>query len=157
MKFLLSVLFIAFACQMNAQISFNTGDADLDADLNVINTSAKTDLTAFKTDLMNTFGVTSKNIDYMVSINMEPGEMFLALEISVAVNKPIEEVIDVYEQNRDKGWGYIAQQMGIKPGSPEFHALKEKSKTKKDNTSKTNNGGNSDNNNGKGNTSKKKK
>ena len=49
----------------NAQISFNTGDVDFDADLNIINTNAKGDLTAFKADLTATFGVSTKNIDYM--------------------------------------------------------------------------------------------
>ena len=28
------------------------------------------------------------------------------------------------ERNRGQGWGVIAQRMGIKPGSAEFHALK---------------------------------
>ncbi|MBK6525331.1 MAG: hypothetical protein IPG07_07100 [Crocinitomicaceae bacterium] len=49
----------------------------------------------------------------MLSINMEPAEIYFALEISVA-NKPIETVIDTYEANRDKGWGFIAQELGIK-------------------------------------------
>jgi hypothetical protein len=33
-------------------------------------------------------------------------------------------VVDVYKKNRGKGWGVIAKSLGIKPGSPEFHALK---------------------------------
>ena len=78
----------------------------------------------------------------MISVNMEPAEMYLALEISSSVNKPVESVIDMYEANRGKGWGYVAQQMGIKPGSPEFHALKGKSKEKKEKSSKNGNVGN---------------
>jgi hypothetical protein len=30
----------------------------------------------------------------------------------------------VYKQSKGKGWGVIAKELGIKPGSPEFHALK---------------------------------
>lgn len=130
-----STLFIALG--VNAQITFNTGDVDFDADLNIINTSAKNDLSLFKTDLTATFGVSTKNIDYMFSINMEPGEIYLALEISASVNRPIEVVIETYEAHRDKGWGYIAQQLGIKPGSEAFHALKGKSKSHKDKVSKS--------------------
>jgi len=152
MKTILLSFIALTSLSMNAQISFNTGDVDFDADLNIINTSAKTDLTTFKADLTATFGVSTKNIDYMFSINMEPGEIYLALEISVSVDKPIETVVETYEANRDKGWGYIAQQMGIKPGSPEFHALKGKSKAHKDKTAKTN--GNNGNSNS---VSKKKK
>jgi hypothetical protein len=76
--------------------------------------------------------------------------MYFALELALAIGKPIEEVVSTYEKNRDKGWGYIAQQMGIKPGSPEFHALKGKSKTKKEKTSKAGiDKGNGNNGNGK--------
>ncbi len=123
----------------------------MDNDLISINTDAKLNLDAFKADLTTTFGVSVKNLDYMVSINMEPAEMYLALEISSSVNKPVESVLDMYEANRDKGWGYVAQQMGIKPGSPEFHALKGKSKTKKENSAKNGNAGNV---NGNGNSNK---
>ena len=151
MKTIILSLIALAALNSNAQIIFNTGDVDFDADLNIINTNAKGDLTAFKADLTTTFGVSTKNIDYMFSINMEPGEIYLALEISASVDKPIETVIETYEANRDKGWGYIAQQMGIKPGSEEFHALKGKSKVHKDKTSKSNG------NNGKGNTVSKRK
>lgn len=146
---------IAFASiHVGAQVTFNTGDVDFDANLNIINTSAKSDLTGFKTDLTATFGVSTKNIDYMFSINMEPGEIYLALEISTAVNKPIETVVASYEANKDKGWGYIAQQMGIKPGSEAFHALKGKSKARKDKATKSTGNGNS---NGKSNNTSKRK
>ncbi len=140
MKKIFVLLLSTLSLGLSAQIDFKTGDVELDADLNSINANAKTDLTAFKADLTASFGVSTKNVDYMLSINMEPAEIYFALEISVAVNKPIETVVDTYEANRDKGWGFIAQELGIKPGSPEFHALKGNSKTKKEKTSKTNNG-----------------
>jgi hypothetical protein len=35
-----------------------------------------------------------------------------------------ERVLAVYKPNRKKGWGAIAKELGIKPGSAEFHALK---------------------------------
>lgn len=131
------LLFATLSVAGYSQIKFGTGDSELDADLNVINTSAKNDMGTFKADLTATFGVSVKNLDYMLSIKMEPAEIYFALEISVAVNKPIETVIDTYEANREKGWGYIAQQLGIKPGSPEFHALKGKSKDKKNKATRT--------------------
>lgn len=33
-------------------------------------------------------------------------------------------------KNKSKGWGLTAKEMGIKPGSPEFKALKQKSREK---------------------------
>jgi hypothetical protein len=37
---------------------------------------------------------------------------------------PIDTVQKNYMANRGQGWGVIAKQLGIKPGSNEFHALK---------------------------------
>ena len=155
MKNIFALVLIIAANSLAAQVEFKTGNTEFDADLNQINASAKLDMPAFKADLTATFGVTPKNIEYMVSINMEPGEMYIALEISSAVNKPIESVIDTYEANRDKGWGFIAKEMGIKPGSPEFHALKGKTKDKKEKAAKSN-GNSSPANVGNGNASRKK-
>jgi len=33
-------------------------------------------------------------------------------------------VADYWQQNHGQGWGVVAQRMGIKPGSAEFHQLK---------------------------------
>ena len=38
---------------------------------------------------------------------------------------PPEHVVDQYRKNKGQGWGVIAKSLGIKPGSAEFHALKE--------------------------------
>ena len=35
-----------------------------------------------------------------------------------------EAIVETYQTNRTKGWGVIAKELGIKPGSAEFHALK---------------------------------
>lgn len=135
MKALLTILLSLSTLLISAQ-EIKTGDAEMDAQLLTYNDVAKADKSGFMSDMQNTFGITQKNLDYMFSINMLPGEIYFALELSVAVGKPIEAVVDFYEANRDKGWGYIAQEMGIKPGSPEFHALKGKVKTKNENASK---------------------
>jgi hypothetical protein len=38
--------------------------------------------------------------------------------------KPPAAVIEIYNKNKGKGWGAVARSLGIKPGSPEFKALK---------------------------------
>ena len=43
---------------------------------------------------------------------------------SRVTNRPIATVEKYYKDNRGQGWGVTAQRLGIKPGSPEFHALK---------------------------------
>lgn len=130
-------IFISFLVTLilqsiSAQISFNTGSVELDADLNIINTNAYNDLTKFKSDLSVSFNVSTATIDNMFSLKMVAGEIYLALEIASLVTKPIDDVIVVYKANKGKGWGVIAQEIGIKPGSDAFHALKGKCKNKKE-------------------------
>lgn len=115
----------------NAQDLYNTGSAELDADLDKINAEANLDFGAFKTNLALSYDVSDKKIDYLsISVKMEPAEIYLALELSKLSGRSIDQVVEVYEVNRDKGWGFIAKELGIKPGSPEFHNLKENTKNK---------------------------
>ncbi len=141
------ILLSIFVGNSFAQIQFKSGDIKLDTDLNSINAEAKLDLGVFKTDLRLKYNVDEKKIDYMsTKLKMQPAEWYFALEIGKYSKKPIDEVLNVYSQNKSKGWGYIAKQMGIKPGSPAFHALKNnasgKSKKVKGNSGNKGNKGN---------------
>lgn len=159
MKSSLLFLFVAITSFSFSQLSFNTGSKELDSDLNSINVSAKADLGGFKVELSKEFGVSTKEIDGLFSIGMEPGEVYLSLEISNISGNSVEKVGQCYKENKGKGWGVIAKEMGIKPGSPEFHQLKGNSKSKKDNGNSKNKGGNGNGNSGKskGNSKGKKK
>ena len=49
------------------------------------------------------------------------GEMWPAtLELSNYLNRPVYDVYSCYNKNKGKGWGVIAKEMGIKPGSDQF-------------------------------------
>lgn len=125
------VFLLFLAVISNAQVSFNTGNAEFDTDLNKINVNAKLDFGAFKTDINLSYNISEKKIDYLsVSVKMEPAEIYLALELSKISGKPIDDVVEIYKVHKNKGWGYIAKQLGIKPGSPEFHKLKGNIKNK---------------------------
>lgn len=151
MKSILSLLFLAFTFQLTAQINFNTGSTELDADLNSINVSAKSDLGLFKKELSADFNVSIKEIDYMFSLNLEPGDVYMSLELGKISNTKPTDVADKYVANKSKGWGAMAKELGIKPGSAEFHELKQSTKNKK---SKNKGSGKS---NGKGNGNGKSK
>ncbi|MEO9533949.1 MAG: hypothetical protein ABJG68_03055 [Crocinitomicaceae bacterium] len=152
MKTTFTLLLVLLSASLTfSQVKFNTGSSELDADINIINTNAKSDLSLFKKDLSAEFSVSLKEIDYMFSLKLEPGDVYLSLEIGkITGNKPTF-VAETYNKNRSKGWGAIAKDLGIKPGSPEFHELKGDSKNKK---SKSNKSGNGNNGNGKGNKKK---
>jgi hypothetical protein len=54
----------------------------------------------------------------------------MAAQMSISIGQPFETVVEKYRVNKSKGWGVIAKEMGIKPGSPEFHAMKKSMKSK---------------------------
>jgi len=127
MKKILSILLVIASFTTFGQISFNTGDAGFDAELNIMNKEATNDLAKFKNNLSVEFGWTMPKIESLLKV-MHPAEAFLTIKISVITKQPVERVHEVYTVNKDKGWGYIAKELGIKPGSAEFHALKGKKK-----------------------------
>lgn len=156
---------IALSAQTSLSFSAKTGDKEFDLTLSDMNTTAKADLPSFKTELSVSFGVTTAKIDKLL-ISMQPAEVYLTLQIGKIVNKPVDDLVVIYKNNKGKGWGVIAKEMGIKPGSKEFHALKGKAKDKnaKVKTNKGNskgngkggNGGGKEKSEGKGNSGKGK-
>jgi len=110
-----------------AQINFKTGDAALETELNQVNAEAKVDLGAFKDKLLIEHGLAGTKVDKLLDI-MQPAEVLLSGRLKDLLGIDIDIVVESYNKNKDKGWGVIAKDLGIKPGSPEFHALKGKSK-----------------------------
>ena len=135
------ILLIAGVTTTSIYAQYNTGDTQLNASLIKIDDDAKLNFSVFKSDLSVTYNVSERKIEsWSVEFGMKAGDIYLALEIGKIAKKPIDDVIKVYQANKTKGWGVIAKQLGIKPGSPEFHALKNStdSKVKKDKRDKSN-------------------
>lgn len=132
MKKLFVIFFSLIVYSASAQISFRTGDVRLDADLNLINSRALADFGSFRGDLVRSYGVSNQKIDHMRgNQNMAPGEIYFALEIAKLGRISIDNVLSIYERDKSKGWGYIAKEAGIKPGSAEFHRLKDNASSNK--------------------------
>ncbi len=132
MKTFFNVVLFSLAVSYNfAQISFNTGDKELEVELNLFNTEAKKDLAKFKENTAKEYSLSKETIQSLLDKKMQPAEILLSIRISLITKKPVVDVVKCYEKNKSKGWGAIAKEMGIKPGSPEFHALKGKSKNGK--------------------------
>ena len=53
-----------------------------------------------------------------------PGDVYFACSIASALGRPCRYVADTWERDHALGWGEVAKNLGIKPGSPEFHRLK---------------------------------
>ena len=51
-----------------------------------------------------------------------PSDAYMVLRLAEMAKLPSARVMSEYKPG--KGWGVVAKNLGIKPGSPEFHALK---------------------------------
>jgi hypothetical protein len=107
----------------------STGDVEMDGVLTNVDVQARQDIGLFKSDVSINFGVPLPKIERSLKI-LSPGDLFMAAQMSVSLNKPFDVVVETYTKNKGKGWGVIAKDMGIKPGSPEFHAMKKSMKSK---------------------------
>lgn len=128
MRYILILLICGF---FNLTAQYNTGDSQLNASLVQIDANASVNFSLFKSDMSTTYNVPETKINtWSVSFGMKAGDIYFALELARITKKPIDEVVKVYTSNKQKGWGAIAKDLGIKPGSPEFHALKGNAGTK---------------------------
>jgi hypothetical protein len=98
--------------------------ADLNDFLRRVNDQAKADMKNFNVKLSAQFGVPVPQVDIIIKSVAAPADAFMVLQLGRMANKPPDAVITTYQANRNKGWGAIAHELGIKPGSAEFHALK---------------------------------
>lgn len=98
--------------------------ADLDSFLGSLNIQARADLNGFSVKLSAQFGIPLPQVQAIVKTVGAPADAFMCLQLSQMANKQPDAVVQVYKGNKGKGWGVIAKELGIKPGSPEFHRLK---------------------------------
>ncbi|TLN20050.1 hypothetical protein FDZ71_04600 [bacterium] len=120
-----------------------------------VSVSASGNIGGFKTDISAEFGVPMPKIDAIIAAVPTPGDAYMVMQISNITRKPPEEVITVYKAKKDKGWGAIAHELGIKPGSDQFHALKNGKYAQKAKGGKGGKGGGNGNGNGGGKGKKK--
>ena len=109
----------------SAKYSAKTGDKSFDTTLGNLNAGAKSDRDNFISDLSLTYGVPKIKIqELMFKVKMAPADVYMTIRIADLIRRPIDVVVGEYKANRGKGWGVIAKNLGIKPGSAAFHALK---------------------------------
>ncbi len=117
----------AAAAQEHYAFGFSprSGDAWVDARLGDMNVFARGDLDGFVDEVVVSFGAPRYLVrEYVVDRRWAPGDVYYACAIAHYTRRPCIEVIRIWETDHGHGWGVVAQRLGIKPGSPEFHALK---------------------------------
>jgi hypothetical protein len=98
--------------------------ADLDGFIQNLNVQARVDMGKYSVQLATQFGVPEAQVTAIIRQVDSPADAFLCLQLGRMTNKDPESVVQTYQKHKGKGWGAIAKELGIKPGSPEFHALK---------------------------------
>ena len=98
--------------------------ANLDDFLHSVNVQARADLPGFHAKVSAQFGVSVPQVEAVLAMVATPADAFMVFQLGQMVHRPPETVVQTYQAHRGKGWGVIAKALGIKPGSREFHALK---------------------------------
>ena len=118
----------SFAIGAQAQVvgyNFRTGDVWMDTQLGYVNDFGRRDRGYFVDDIVESFGAPRYLVNELLDRrHWLPGDVYYACSLAYAAHRPCGDIARDYEQNRGQGWGVMAQRMGIKPGSAEFHAMK---------------------------------
>jgi len=104
----------------------HTGDRKLDSLLGKINKEAKADPEGFLQQLSQRHNIPEEEIRKAKEQHgLEAGDIYMATALARRARRPVWDIAAEYKQNQGRGWGVMAQSMGIKPGSPEFKELKD--------------------------------
>ena len=98
--------------------------AGLDDFLSSVNIQARADMPGFSAKIGAQFGSSNTQVQAVIKSVHEPADAFMIFQLAQFSGKQPERVMEVYSRKKGKGWGNIAKDLGIKPGSAEFHALK---------------------------------
>nr|WP_320115304.1 hypothetical protein [uncultured Desulfuromonas sp.] len=99
--------------------------ASLSGFMTDMNMRARADLRDFSVRLSTHFGVPVPDVDRLLRRVTAPADAFMCLQLSDMSRVPMPQVMERYRNRRDKGWGQLAQDLGIKPGSAQFHRIRQ--------------------------------
>ena len=102
-----------------------SGDVWVDARLSDMNDYGYRYREPFIDEMVGYYGAPRDLVtDLLVNRRWAPGDVYYACTIAQVIGRPCGYVADYWQDNHGQGWGVVAQRLGIKPGSAEFHRLK---------------------------------
>jgi hypothetical protein len=113
--FLMSVLPVGFSTAAVA------GDF---AWLNQLSVEAKADPAGFAARLSTRFHIGNAEVTAVIDQLGNQADAYMVMRLAEMSHHTVSYVSERYQARRHQGWGAFAKSLGIKPGSPEFHALK---------------------------------
>jgi hypothetical protein len=110
---------------MVSQITFTHGAIAGDYEwMDNMNVTAQADSSGFRLRLATRFHLGDAEVSAVIGSVDRMADAYMVLRYGELCRCPVDKVINVYKSDGKKGWGLMAKQLGIKPGSSEFHALK---------------------------------
>ena len=102
-----------------------TGDVWVDQRLGDINDYGYRYRDSFVDELVRYYGAPRDYVSgLLITQRWAPGDVYYACAIGQIIGRSCRYVADEWQQHHGEGWGALAQRLGIKPGSDEFHRLK---------------------------------
>jgi hypothetical protein len=117
----LKLLFLLLMMLLAVSSAAIAGDFEWIKDLNM---QAQADPSGFRARLGARFKIGDVEINTVLRSVEYPGDAYMLLRLGEMSRQPTDYVIKQYRSSEGKGWGALAKSLGIKPGSSEFHALK---------------------------------
>ena len=118
---LFKILFLFSMILLLVSSTAAAADFDWIKDLNI---QAEADPSGFRARLGARFNIGDVEIKTVFSNVEKPADAYMVLRLGEMSRHPTDYVIKQYRSGKGKGWGALAKSLGIKPGSKEFHALK---------------------------------
>jgi hypothetical protein len=115
---------LSLGCVLSIALAGGSARADLNIFLGDLNQQASVNRNDYGSRLSSQFGVPVSQVDSILRAVQSPADAFMCLQLGRMLNIAPDRVLHTYQANQGQGWGVTAQRLGIKPGSPEFHALK---------------------------------
>jgi hypothetical protein len=119
---LLKTLFVILMGLLLVSSVASARDFDWIRDFNI---QAEADPSGFRARLGARFQVGDIEIKTVLGNVEKPADAYMLLRLGQMSSQPIDHVIEKYKADKGKGWGVLAKSLGIKPGSRDFHALKQ--------------------------------
>ena len=90
-----------------------------------MNVKAEADPSGFRARLRARFKINDIEVEAVLSNVNKPADAYMVLRMGEMSGYSTDFALNKYKANQGKGWGTVAKSMGIKPGSSEFHVLKQ--------------------------------
>jgi hypothetical protein len=106
-------------------VSTGVAQAGLQDYVDQLNIAVEKDSDGYRAHLETHFSLSDYDVTLVLASTQSPADAAIICWMGDTTHQPIGFVLDVYRSQKSKGWGAVAKTLGIKPGSPAFHALKQ--------------------------------